>query len=93
MEVKEMARKYKELKDRTDDEQLSLYNLTEMMIKNQMTIISLLQQIAEAVAGDDGEMVVEAIGEMVDTSPEESGDEAEEDSAKVVISHIGFDIN
>jgi len=88
-----MARKYKELKDRTDDEQLSLYNLTEMMIKNQMTIISLLQQIAEAVAGDDGEMVVEAIGEMVDTSPEESDDEAEEDSAKVVISHIGFDIN
>lgn len=87
-----MARRYKELKDRTDDEQLSLYNLTEMMIKNQMTIISLLQQIAEAVAGDDGEMVIEAIGQEFNTSEEESDEEEEDESTKTVIEHIGFAI-
>jgi len=87
-----MTRRYKELKDRTDDEQLSLYNLTEMMCQNQMTIIALLQQIVEAVAGDDGEMVIEAIGQELDTSEEESDEEEEEESTKTVIEHIGFAI-
>ena len=85
-----MARKYKELKDRTDTEQLSLYNLTEMLVQQNATIIALLQQLVEAVMDDDGEMVVEAIGEMVDTSEDESGEGEPEESAKTVIEHIGF---
>jgi len=85
-----MARRYKELKDRTDTEQLSLYNLTEMLVQQNATIIALLQQLVEAVMDDDGEMVVEAIGEMVDTSEDESGEEEPEESAKTVIEHIGF---